>query len=390
MMLPQEFIDEVKNKTDIVDLISEYTNLHKVGDNIWQGRCPHPKHEDEEPSFTVWEKTQTWCCYGCHIGKKNNEDNYGSDCIAFIRWLKNINFTESVIFLAKRLELPLPNDKNMVEYKQNKQLNGIYQKALFKNNDVLNYLYSRNLDIDDIEKWCLGYDGCSIVFPLFDRYKNILGFSRRKFKENKRMQKYKNPPNSDLFKKSKYFYGIHNIDNTCNEIRITEGPFDVILANKYGVKNVVALQGTAFTEDHVKIIKQLKMTPVLCLDGDSAGKNGIIRSIKCMNAFDIKSKVFIMPHNYDLAEFSNIYKYNTEQYINTHTVMYSQYLMHDIMLYYDAKINELKTDMVPRFKKILDHVDNEDEKFVLVNYIQNKTGLNFSDKGDEKNDLFKM
>lgn len=80
---PDEFIKELKEKTDLVQLVKQYTKLRKVGMGIWQGVCPHPNHNDDTPSFTVWQKSNSWSCYGCHSGKKGIDGNKGSDAIAF-------------------------------------------------------------------------------------------------------------------------------------------------------------------------------------------------------------------------------------------------------------------------------------------------------------------
>ena len=87
MKYQRDFIDKVKESTDLLELISEYTELKKEGRYIWRGRCPHPDHNDSTYSFTVNTKTNSWCCYGCHSDKKGVNNNYGSDCIAFIQWI---------------------------------------------------------------------------------------------------------------------------------------------------------------------------------------------------------------------------------------------------------------------------------------------------------------
>lgn len=85
-MYPRDFIDKIKESVNLVELIQEYTELKKIGRYIWTGKCPHPKHDDSTASLIVYTNHNSWCCYGCHAGKKA-KDNYGSDCIAFIQWI---------------------------------------------------------------------------------------------------------------------------------------------------------------------------------------------------------------------------------------------------------------------------------------------------------------
>ena len=80
MVYEREFIDTVKNATNMLELANEYTDMKKASSNTWQGQCPHPKHNDSTPSFTVFVDTNTWACFGC-----NQDNQYGSDCIAFIQ-----------------------------------------------------------------------------------------------------------------------------------------------------------------------------------------------------------------------------------------------------------------------------------------------------------------
>ena len=372
-MFSKEFIQEVKNKTDIVQLIKSYTLLDKAGSGIWQGMCPHPKHNDKTPSFRVWEKEQSWACMGCHNGSKGG-DNYGSDAIAFIQWIHNISFKQAIIKIAEFNGIPLPTDENEHIYANNMMLTNAYKKSL---PTINNYLYSRGLSDSDIAEWQIGYNN-HIVFPLIDIYHRVLGFNKRKFNnDDPKQPKYKNSRNSEIFNKRHYMYGIHKLDKEFNEIRITEGPFDVILAHKYGVKNVLATLGTAITEGHIEIIKRLGKTPVFCMDGDQAGQKAVLKAIDTLALQGIYSKILFLPEDKDLADISLQLRDNIEDYINSNAITYGQYKIQKLVNQYDAKTNELKIQLYPDILNTLKYIKHPVERKVIIDYIENKMDLKF-------------
>ena len=380
MAFPQEFIDQIKENVDMVKLASEYTTLKKVGPNLYEGHCPHPDHNDSTPSFRVWTDSQSWACMGCHNGKKTESSkfykNYGSDCIAFIRWVepKYRNWRSAVIYLAEKYHIPIPTEENDLLYKHKKTIAYSLMHNLY--GEPLKYLEDRGLTIKDCDEWMIGFDGEKITFPLFDRYKNILGFTRRWLHVPKGANdKYKNSYNSKIFNKSNYFYGIHNLDTDFDEIRITEGSMDVILSNKYGAKNIVATLGTAFTQGHIDMIKHYDKTPVFCLDGDEAGEKAINKAITLLAEQGIYSKVLILPQGKDLADMSNELKEGIEDYIQQHSITYGSYILTQAITEYNSKVNEIKIKMIPEFRKLLDFVPNEDEKLILKSYIRNSMGI---------------
>ena len=237
-------------------------------------------------------------------------------------------------------------------------------------------LLNRGLTIEDCDNWMLGYDGQKITFPLFDKYKNILGFTRRWLHVPEGANdKYKNSSNSKIFNKSTYLYGIHNLDDECEEIRITEGPMDVILAHKHGAKNVVAALGTAFTEGHVEMIKHYKKTPVFCMDGDEAGLKAINKAITLLAQAGIYSKLLILPKGKDLCDMSIELGDKIEDYIQQNSITYGNFLIKDSLNLFIAKSNELKMQFLPELNNVLNFVPSEDEKIVLKGFIKNSMGI---------------
>lgn len=377
-MLSQEFIDKVKQTIDIVELASEYTELKKVSPNVFQGICPNPNHEDKTASFTIFVDSQSWCCYGCHYGDKDINGNVGSDCFALISWLEGCNFRQAVLKLAKRQGITVPTEKHTRVLKENQRLANFYKECLTP--DTLKYLYGRGLDDKDIEEWQLGYDyefefpeevTGRITFPLMDRYKTILGFTKRSLILAKgKKKKYKNSPNSETFNKSFYLYGIHNIDTRFNEIRITEGPMDVILGTKYKVKNLVAPLGTAFTENHAQVIKKLGLVPVFCMDGDESGMKSIKKSVDMLSKLGIYSKIYRVNENMDIADMALEYKESLEDMINLSSITYGNFISQEFILLYNSKLNELKQQFLPTARTLCDKIPNE-EKTIIKSSIEN-------------------
>lgn len=161
-MFPQSFIDKIKNTVDMKLLAEEYTELKKVGQGIYRGRCPHPNHIDNKPSFCVWTKFNSWSCLTCHQGKKSDKfKNYGSDCIAFIMWIEKKSWIDSVKYLAKKYSIPLPSRKNEKLFKQKKELAYSYMENL--KGESFKYLCNRGLDSEDCYEWGLGLIGPSKI-----------------------------------------------------------------------------------------------------------------------------------------------------------------------------------------------------------------------------------
>ena len=282
MIFSREFLDELKSKVDLVDLVSEYTELKKTSTNLYIGHCPHPDHNDNDASFVINTQTNSWSCYGCHKDKKDKaQGSYGSDAIAFIEWLSKgeTSWIDAVKLLCEKAGMYMPNSPNDRQYKYNYNQTQKYIKDM--TSESYEYLYDRGIDDDAIEKWSICYDKNSdrIVFPLHNPYKNIIGFNKRLLsKETKGLnRKYIHSSDSDIFKKSKYFYGLQYIDRSKDYIILTEGVIDVILATMYGVSNVICALGTSLSEYQLEILAKYNKEVIVIYDNDKAGQEGIER-----------------------------------------------------------------------------------------------------------------
>lgn len=397
MFIPTYFKEKLKKEINLLELVQKYTKVESAGYNVWQAKCPHKDHEDSTPSFRIWKNKDgcwSWACMGCHAGTKNIKDNkqknYGSDVFAFIQWMSDfkgskhiLSFYEAILLLAEEYGYEVPFHDKQEDYSnillKNKLLAKCYNKNL--SSFVKKYLYKRGLNDDDINKWCIGSNlfktGFRITFPLIDVKQNILGFSSRlwNWDEKSKYPKYINSKESTYFHKRKYFYGSNLIDDSFNEIRITEGVFDVILSNKYNAKNVIATLGTSFTLEHANIIKKMNKIPVFCLDGDNAGQKATYKSIKLLAQEGIYSKICILPNNMDLADLANNLQFDIENYIEKHSILYFQYLLKDNASFYDSAINELRLKILPDILEASKSINTEQEKLLFNNFIQERFGI---------------
>lgn len=321
-------IEEVKNKTDIVALISEYIEVKKAGRN-YKANCPF--HGEKTPSFMITPELQMYKCFGCQRS---------GDCFTFLEEHEGMEFKEALKYLAEKAGVILTYVKTeegserekIIEI--NKSVLNFYDYALnghVQGKKVLEYLTkTRGLSFAMIKEFKLGYSPESfdalrtflttkkkyklqdvlktgnlvgrgidrfrgrVIFPLFDHRDNIIGFAGRILPWAKQdMAKYINSPDTPAYHKSKILYGL-NLTKT--DIRekgyavVVEGELDMISSYSSGIKNVIAIKGSALTEDQLRLIGRFCQKIVLCLDSDFAGDEAAKRgSILAVNmGFDVK------------------------------------------------------------------------------------------------------
>lgn len=315
-------VDEVKQKVDIVSLIGEYLSLKKAGKN-YKALCPF--HAEKTPSFMVSPELQIYKCFGC---------SESGDAIAFLQKYEGMEFREALKFLADRvgvkLEVYHPEEVSQKEkiYEINRLASKFYQYILLnhkRGKKALSYLTEqRGLRMDTIKKFMLGYspeipevlpklliekkkiqtqelglagltyfkDGRPydrfwgrIIFPLFDHRNNPIAFAGRILptEKNQDLAKYINSPETPTYHKSKVLFALNLVKDEIKKNReavVVEGELDAISCWQAGIKNVVAIKGTALTEDQVNLISRFAEKLTLALDtdlaGDTAARRGIV------------------------------------------------------------------------------------------------------------------
>ncbi len=312
-------INDVKQRVDIVELISDYVPLRKAGRNF-KALCPF--HSEKNPSFFVFPDQQTWHCFGAC--------NTGGDVFAFIMKKEGVDFGRALPLLARRAGIVLsePTEAEKAKDKETERLFGVneliseYYHHLLLNTTagerVRSYLNSRGISLETIRKFRLGFspddweagkgflinkgyeqkdlvdigliiekeDGGSydrfrnrLMFPIWDIKGRVIGFGARVLDDSQ--PKYTNSPQTLLFDKGSNFYGIDKAKDIIrkeNLAIIVEGYMDVLAAHQNGWQNVVASMGIALTEKQVNILKRLTKNITLALDADMAGEEATLRS----------------------------------------------------------------------------------------------------------------
>lgn len=333
--ISNEIINEIRNKTDIVDVVSRYVNLTKKGKN-YIGVCPF--HDDHSPSMSVSPEKQIFTCFSC--GATGNVFTFVSD-------FEKISFSDAVRLLGEKAGISIGNNTYIGNSKRDEYFdiydnaNKFYQNSLFTNlgKNAIQYLKNRNIDRDTIKKFGIGLSvqklsltdylknknysidklidvGLTndngndifinrIMFPIYDLAGNPVAFSGRIY-NTKDTSKYINTKETDKFKKGKILYNYHIAKEHLKKndsVIIMEGQMDVIRASTIGVNNCIATMGTALTRDHKSIIKNMTNNVVLCFDGDSAGEKATISAIELLEDTGIDIKIVRLPNDMDPDEY---------------------------------------------------------------------------------------
>lgn len=332
--ISNEQINEIRNKTDIVDIISKYINLTKRGKN-YVGVCPF--HDDHSPSMYVSPEKQIYTCFSC--GATGNVFSFVSD-------FEKISFTEAVKLLAREVGInidgKLTNKESKDDYLKIYELaSKFYQNSIFTNlgRNAIEYLKNRQIDDETIKKFKIGLsvqklslteylnnknytkedlikigltndNGTDIfinriMFPICDLQGNVIAFSGRIY-NTKDNSKYINTKETDKFKKSKILYNYANAKEHLKKndyVILMEGQMDVIRSSTVGINNCIATMGTALTKEHKNILKNMTNNIILCFDGDSAGEKATLSAIELLEDTNLNIKIVRLPNNMDPDEY---------------------------------------------------------------------------------------
>ena len=340
-------LERIRAASDIVDIIGAHLPLKKAGANF-TALCPF--HKEKSPSFNVNPHKQIFHCFGCHKG---------GDVFTFVKEYENIGFVDAVRRLAERAKIPLEFDQNPAAQESrhlkdqlldiHEQLAQRWQNCLASEaagqlardyltkrgvstdaiklfrigaapelwDDTVNWARSKNFDFATVEKAGLiirkeetgnYYDRFRgrLMFPICDEQGRVIGFSGRILSGDEKTAKYVNSPETPIFTKSKIFFGLDKSKRAILDAGfaiICEGQLDLIACFTNGVQNIVAPQGTAFTEQHARIIKRYANEVVLCFDSDNAGQNAIVRSLDHLLASGLAVRVAVVPSPHDPDSF---------------------------------------------------------------------------------------
>jgi DNA primase len=339
-------LEEIRNRCDIVDIISGYVHLRPAGKGF-KGLCPF--HEEKTPSFMVSPEKQLFHCFGCGAG---------GDVFTFIMKYEKVTFFEAVKMLAQKagVALPVNGEKEDILSKQKERLYNIndlaknyYQKYLSQTSQgekIINYLKKRGINDSTVEKYKLGYAPAGwdtltnllrargysyeelikagltkktktegkyydcfrerVIFPIFNLSGKVIGFGGRVLDDS--LPKYINSPETLIYNKGSNLYSLNFAKDDIrkkNCIIIVEGYTDVLITQQYGFNNVVASLGTALTIKQIKLIKRFTDEVLIAYDADLAGNMATLRSLNLLVKSGLEVKVIDLPQGDDPADFLN-------------------------------------------------------------------------------------
>jgi len=422
MAVKDNFIEELKLKNDIVDVVSSYASLTRSGGNYW-ARCPFPGHNERTASFSVNETGQFCHCFGC---KK------GGDVITFVQEVENIDFMEAVKILAKRVGMEVPDEREKYTKKDDgfnreKMLKLLKDTALFYVHNLakapkhLEYLSGRNITSESLKAFGIGaslnYDALPkyllekgytqeemlsigvvqkndrgqlydfqaerLIIPIIDNYNNVIAFGGRYLGKTDRA-KYKNTAETKLFVKNKVLYNINNLKKYKKEVGdienviVVEGYMDTISLYKAGFKNVVASMGTALTIQQAKLLKRYSNKVTICYDGDFAGQKGALRGLEILKNEDLEVKIASIPDNLDPDDVIN--KYGAEKFeeIIKGAMSLIEYKLHLIDEKYGERAkNPDKLKLIEHSLKVIKEVPAVAEQEELLKALRDRTGITY-------------
>lgn len=343
-IIPEEFIETLRNQANIIDVISEYVPLKKRGRNYW-GCCPF--HQEKTPSFSVAPEKNFFYCYGCQAG---------GDIFRFIMRIESLGFTDSVKLLAQKLNISIPEqEKSAVErqleqereaiYRANELARDFFLACMTKSAlgiNALAYLTERGISVEQAQELRLGFAPdawdklalalqkkgieaeivvkAGLAIPrtqtgIYDRFRNrimfpiedirgrVIGFGGRVMDNSQ--PKYLNSPESPVFNKRRVLYNIsrayRHIKETGRAI-VVEGYMDAISLSSHGIRNVVASLGTSFTPEQSRTLLQYAPEIVFAYDGDAAGQNATQRALSIVRTSGATVKVASFPGGKDPDE----------------------------------------------------------------------------------------
>ncbi len=350
---PAAWLDELRARADIVQIVSGYVPLKKNGHRYW-GLCPF--HGEKTASFSVDAEQQLYYCFGCKAG---------GSVIQFIMEIERLDFPEAVRFLADQLHMPLPQMENDPDWQRkrdqrdrllsaNREAARIFHQTLYtKDGEAsLNYLRKRGLTDNVIRKFGLGAapekwdfltqqllqkgftleelrqvgltvvkdeenlpDGTKrpkrafdmfrnrAIFPIIDQYGNVLAFGGRILGEGQ--PKYLNTSDTPVFNKRLGVYAANLLrkERHLERVVLVEGYMDVVSLTQFGVTGVCATLGTALTNEQARLLKRFAPKVYLSYDGDSAGQHAILRGLDILEAEGIPARVLDFPDGLDPDEF---------------------------------------------------------------------------------------
>ena len=339
-LIPENVVEEIKNKNDIADVIGTYVTLKRAGANM-NGLCPF--HNEKSPSFTVFTATQSFYCFGCAAA---------GDVVTFVRKINNLDYVEALRHLAKRVGITVPEGadgkgglRRSRMYEMNKAAARYFRSQLANANEARAYIVKRQLAPNTVARFGIGFapnswndfmnhmKSCGynedelinaqlarrnekgicypffrnrVMFPIIDTTGSIVGFGGRVMDDSK--PKYLNTSETMVFNKSKTLFALNYAKDHCSDsLIVCEGYMDAISLHAAGFQNTVATLGTALTQEHARLIKRYTNKVILIYDKDEAGKRATDRGMNVLSQVGLDVKILRIDGAKDPDEYIKSY-----------------------------------------------------------------------------------
>lgn len=426
MRIPKEVVEEIRQRNDIVDVISGYVNLKRAGSN-YNGLCPF--HNEKTPSFTVFPATQSYYCFGC---------SEGGDAISFVMKSENLEYVAAVESLAKRVGINVSSEygeddsakKRRRILDMNLEAAKYFRACLFdeKLGKVgMDYLYGkRKLSVPVIKHFGLGFapDGfggltdhlhrkgftdaelvegflCGrsqktgrtydyfrnrVIFPIIDTTGNVIGFGGRVMDDSK--PKYLNTSDTPAFKKSRNLFALNYARHNCAEKMILcEGYMDVIALHAAGFENAVATLGTALTNEQARMMAKYTKQVLIAYDSDEAGQKAANRAVQMLSEVGLDVRILKMNGAKDPDEYIKSYGADSFRKLLGEGRTGFEFKMDNLLAKYDINIPDQKIKAAGEMCGYISEVWSDVERDVYISAAANKFGIS---RDGIKNDVARL
>ena len=410
-LYPRELIDEILDRVDIVALIESYLPLKRQGRNF-VGLCPF--HLEDTPSFSVSPDKQMFYCFGCQKG---------GNAITFVMEYEHLTFGEALEKLAARAGVTLPKreltpgqrkfyDEKRRLIEIHKEAAAFYRRQLKNSPAAVEYLSRRGISDEIAERFGLGYAADQwealknhlkekgfrepdmllagvlskgesgkcfdrfrgrLMFPICDKKGDVIAFGGRVLDDS--LPKYLNTSETPIFRKGQNLYGLHLAYTAIRreeEAYLLEGNVDVITAHQFGVDNAVAPLGTAFTEEHAKILKRYCNRVIVAFDGDGAGQRATDKALDILQKAGIRGYAMTIPAPRDPDEFLRAEGKAGWDALRAKAVTFMEFKIRAAMTKFDPATAEGKADILKELGPSLLTVKNAVERSEYIREISEK------------------
>ena len=420
MAFSREFIEEIKSRNNIEEVIGRLVTLKRAGANL-SGLCPF--HSEKTPSFTVFPATSSYYCFGCGAG---------GDVITFVMQTENVSYSEAVEILAKRAGIPMeeniysgkkdntPSVKRDRVYAMNREAGLFFYHCLISKGGeaAREYLNKREFLPVTVKRFGIGYAPDSykaplcehliskgftpfeirtaflggeskngrmydmfrnrLMFPIFDVNGEVAAFSGRRLNEQDE-RKYINTSDTPVFRKSKVLFGLNIAKNTeSDHLILCEGAPDAIAMHQAGFDNAIATLGTAITTEHARIIARYTRTVYLAYDIDKAGRKATMKGIDLLNQVGVDTKIINLG---DEAKDPDEYikKFGADSFRAKISGSLGQidYRINEIISRHDITIPDEKLRTVKELSEYIANLSNRAEREIYASSAAKKLGMTF-------------